>query len=116
MNPASAVKIITTLAALESLGPAFTWKTELYPLGSIADGILQGDLLLKGGGDPFLVEEQLRSMLKALKEQALSTLLETWCLMAVILILQSNRKRTWIIREVALTTPTPMRLYPTSNP
>ena len=67
MNPASAVKTITTLAALESLGPAFTWKTELYALGSVADGILQGDLLLKGGGDPFLVEEQLRSMLKALQ-------------------------------------------------
>jgi len=67
MNPASAVKTITTLTALESLGPAFTWKTELYALGTIADGILQGDLLLKGGGDPFLVEEQLRSMLKALQ-------------------------------------------------
>jgi serine-type D-Ala-D-Ala carboxypeptidase/endopeptidase (penicillin-binding protein 4) len=67
MNPASAVKTITTIAALETLGPAFTWKTELYALGSVADGILQGDLLLKGGGDPFLVEEQLRSMLKALQ-------------------------------------------------
>lgn len=67
MNPASTAKTITTLAALETLGPAFTWKTELYALGTVADGILQGDLLLKGGGDPFLVEEQLRSMLKALQ-------------------------------------------------
>ncbi len=67
MNPASAVKTITTLAALESLGPAFTWKTELYALGTVTDGTLRGDLLLKGGGDPFLVEEQLRSMLKALQ-------------------------------------------------
>jgi serine-type D-Ala-D-Ala carboxypeptidase/endopeptidase (penicillin-binding protein 4) len=71
MNPASAVKTITTLAALESLGPAFTWKTELYALGTVADGILQGDLLLKGGGDPFLVEEQLRSMLKALQRNGI---------------------------------------------
>jgi len=67
MNPASTVKIITTLAALETLGPAYTWKTELYALGPVMDGVLQGDLLLKGGGDPFLVEEQLRSMLKALQ-------------------------------------------------
>ena len=66
-NPASAIKTLTTLAALESLGPAFTWKTELYALGAIDNGVLQGDLLMKGGGDPFLVEEQLRNMLKALQ-------------------------------------------------
>ena len=38
MNPASAMKTITTLAALESLGPAFTWQTDLYALGPISDG------------------------------------------------------------------------------
>ena len=67
MNPASAVKTITTLAALESLGPAFTWQTELYALGPVEDGVLHGDLLMKGGGDPFLVEDQLRGMLKSLQ-------------------------------------------------
>ena len=67
MNPASAVKIITTFAALESLGPAFTWQTELYALGPIENGVLRGDLLVKGGGDPFLVEDQLRGMLKSLQ-------------------------------------------------
>ena len=66
-NPASSIKTLTTLAALETLGPAFTWKTELYALGPVSNGVLQGDLLMKGGGDPFLVEEQLRNMLKALK-------------------------------------------------
>ena len=66
-NPASAIKTLTTLAALEELGPAFTWNTELYALGPIDNGVLQGDLLMKGGGDPFLVEEQLRNMLKALQ-------------------------------------------------
>ncbi|MDG2175929.1 MAG: D-alanyl-D-alanine carboxypeptidase/D-alanyl-D-alanine-endopeptidase [Gammaproteobacteria bacterium] len=67
MNPASTIKTITTLAALESLGPAFTWQTELYPLGPINDGVLNGDLLMKGSGDPFLVEDQLRGMLKSLQ-------------------------------------------------
>ena len=67
MNPASAVKTITTFAALESLGPAFTWQTELYALGPIENGVLRGDLLVKGGGDPFLVEDQLRGMLKSLQ-------------------------------------------------
>lgn len=67
MNPASTMKLITTLAALETLGPAYTWKTELYGTGPVVNGELQGDLILKGSGDPFLVEEQLRSMLKALQ-------------------------------------------------
>ena len=67
MNPASAVKTVTTLAALESLGPSYTWRTDLYALGPIEDGVLRGDLLMKGGGDPFLVEDQLRGMLKSLQ-------------------------------------------------
>jgi D-alanyl-D-alanine carboxypeptidase/D-alanyl-D-alanine-endopeptidase (penicillin-binding protein 4) len=67
MNPASAIKTLTTFAALESLGPAFTWQTELYALGPIENGVLRGDLLMKGGGDPFLVEDQLRAMLKSLQ-------------------------------------------------
>ena len=67
MNPASAIKTVTTLAALESLGPAFTWQTELYALGPIQNGVLRGDLLMKGGGDPFMIEDQLRGMLKSLQ-------------------------------------------------
>lgn len=70
-NPASAIKTLTTLAALEELGPAFTWRTELYALGPVSNGVLQGDLLMKGGGDPFLVEEQLRNMLKALQRNGI---------------------------------------------
>ncbi len=66
-NPASSIKTLTTFSALEELGPAFTWRTELYALGPVSNGVLNGDLLMKGGGDPFLVEEQLRNMLKALQ-------------------------------------------------
>ena len=52
LNPASVIKIIPTLAALELLGPGYRWKTEVYTLGSIRDGVLQGDILFKGYGDP----------------------------------------------------------------
>ncbi len=70
MNPASSIKTVTTLAALELLGPAYTWHTELYTLGAVNDdGTLDGDLLIKGGGDPFLVEEYFRNMLKALQRR-----------------------------------------------
>ncbi|MDH7944829.1 D-alanyl-D-alanine carboxypeptidase/D-alanyl-D-alanine-endopeptidase [Pseudohongiella sp. SYSU M77423] len=69
LNPASTIKTLTTLAALDILGPTYTWRTELYALGAISDGTLNGDLLLRGGGDPFLVEEHFRSMLKTLQRR-----------------------------------------------
>ena len=58
-NPASTMKLLTTLVALDLLGPAYTWKTEVYALGNIEDGRLDGDLLIKGYGDPFLVNKRV---------------------------------------------------------
>jgi serine-type D-Ala-D-Ala carboxypeptidase/endopeptidase (penicillin-binding protein 4) len=57
-NPASTIKLVTTFTALEVLGPTYTWPTELYALGPIKQGVLQGDLVLKGYGDPNLVTEE----------------------------------------------------------
>jgi serine-type D-Ala-D-Ala carboxypeptidase/endopeptidase (penicillin-binding protein 4) len=54
MNPASTMKILTTYAALEELGPAFTWKTEAYASNPVTNGVLEGDLVIKGYGDPKL--------------------------------------------------------------
>src|SRR5262249_35659729 len=51
-NPASVMKLVTTLAALELLGPDYRWKTDAYLNGTLERGVLHGDLLLKGGGDP----------------------------------------------------------------
>src|SRR4026209_610318 len=48
MNPASVMKLATTYAALELLGPAYRWKTEAYAAGPLRDGVLEGDLVLKG--------------------------------------------------------------------
>ncbi len=63
-NPASVVKIVTTLVALDILGPAYTWKTEVYSLGEINGNVLDGDLLLKGYGDTFMVTERVWQMLR----------------------------------------------------
>ena len=52
MNPASVMKLVTTFAALELLGRDFRWRTGAYLGGTLADGALDGDLILKGGGDP----------------------------------------------------------------
>src|SRR6202167_6336144 len=57
MNPASVMKLVTTYAALELLGPAFTWNTSAYANGSMQGDVLEGDLVLKGGGDPKLTLE-----------------------------------------------------------
>ena len=50
-NPASAIKIITTLAALDVLGPAYLWPTEIYRSGRLNKGVFDGGLLIKGYGD-----------------------------------------------------------------
>lgn len=56
-NPASTMKVLTTWTALKVLGPAWTWDTEAWVHGEVRDGVLHGDLILKGYGDPFLVYE-----------------------------------------------------------
>lgn len=66
-NPASTVKLVTTWTALDKLGPTYTWPTQLYATGPVRDGVLQGDLVLKGYGDPYFVLEDFWSMLGQLR-------------------------------------------------
>ena len=71
MNPASVMKLVTTYAALELLGPAYRWKTEVYTVGALRDGVLEGDLVLKGYGDPKLDLEAFWVLLRALRGKGL---------------------------------------------
>ncbi|MBI2769339.1 MAG: D-alanyl-D-alanine carboxypeptidase/D-alanyl-D-alanine-endopeptidase [Burkholderiales bacterium] len=59
VNPASVAKLATTFAALELLGPAFAWSTPVYIDGPVQAGTLQGNLYIRGQGDPKLVVERL---------------------------------------------------------
>ena len=59
MNPASVMKLLTTFAALDLLGPAFTWRTETLSDAPPINGRIDGNLYLRGSGDPELVQEQL---------------------------------------------------------
>src|SRR5688572_14197877 len=61
VNPASLMKLLTTSAALDLLGPAWTWSTPVWLHGSIdtSRGVLEGDLVIKGSGDPKLVLERV---------------------------------------------------------
>lgn len=71
MNPASTMKLLTTYAGLELLGPAYTWKTEAYLDGKLDQGVLQGDLILKGYGDPKFNIEQFWLWLSELRARGL---------------------------------------------
>ena len=67
MNPASTMKILTTLTALDVLGPNYRWQTLVYTDGFIRNGILKGDLYLQGTGDPKLAPESLAKLIKNLR-------------------------------------------------
>ena len=69
MNPASVMKLLTTFAGLEILGPAYNWKTEIYVNGPVVDGVLKGDLIFKGYGDPELTVERFWLMLRELRQR-----------------------------------------------
>jgi D-alanyl-D-alanine carboxypeptidase/D-alanyl-D-alanine-endopeptidase (penicillin-binding protein 4) len=71
MNPASTMKLLTTFAALETLGPAYRWKTEVYLDGTLENGVLHGNLVFKGYGDPKLNIEQFWLWLRELRQRGL---------------------------------------------
>ena len=69
MSPASVMKLVTTFAALDQLGPAFTWKTRFYIDGTLDNGVINGNLVIRGGGDPKWVIERIEADFKALQQR-----------------------------------------------
>lgn len=67
MNPASVMKLVTTYAALEQLGPTYVWRTPVYLDGVQDNGAFRGTVYIKGSGDPKLVSERLWLMLGRLQ-------------------------------------------------
>jgi len=67
MPPASVAKAVTTMFALDRLGPGRRFKTQLIATGPISNGVLKGDLVLRGGGDPTLSTDDLFNMASRLK-------------------------------------------------
>ena len=72
MPPASTAKAITALYALEALGPAYRFQTRLIATGPISGGIVQGDLILAGGGDPTLSTDDLADMAANLRARGVT--------------------------------------------
>lgn len=74
MNPASVMKLLTTYAALDRLGPAYTWRTELLSDAAPRDGRLDAPLYLRGSGDPKLTVEAFWLLLRQLRARGIHTL------------------------------------------
>ncbi len=71
LNPASTIKLLTTFAALDQLGPAFQWTTEAHATAALQGDVLPGDLVLRGSGDPRLTLENFWLMLRNLRARGL---------------------------------------------
>jgi D-alanyl-D-alanine carboxypeptidase/D-alanyl-D-alanine-endopeptidase (penicillin-binding protein 4) len=72
--PASVMKILPTFAALDLLGPAYTWKTRALADGPVTHGVLKGNLYLKGGGDPLMTIERWWRFVSDLRQTGLKTI------------------------------------------
>ncbi|MGI4777844.1 MAG: D-alanyl-D-alanine carboxypeptidase/D-alanyl-D-alanine endopeptidase [Janthinobacterium lividum] len=73
MNPASIMKLVTTYAALDLLGAAYTWTTPVFVDGPVHDGVLEGNLHIQGQGDPKLVLERLWLLLRRVQGLGIRT-------------------------------------------
>jgi D-alanyl-D-alanine carboxypeptidase/D-alanyl-D-alanine-endopeptidase (penicillin-binding protein 4) len=67
-NPASLTKLLTTYAALDLLGPAWTWRTGVWLAGPLRAGVLDGDLVVRGSGDPTLTLERTWLLLERVRQ------------------------------------------------
>ena len=68
VNPASLMKLVTTSAALDLLGPAWAWSTPVWIQGTALNGVLDGNLVIKGTGDPKFVQERLWQVLRRVQQ------------------------------------------------
>ena len=73
MNPASIMKLVTTYAALDLLGAAYTWTTPVFVDGPVRNGVLEGNLYIQGQGDPKLVFERLWLLLRRVQGLGIRT-------------------------------------------
>jgi len=70
-TPASVIKVLTTYAAVLKLGFNYRWPTQFYRHGSLKNGILYGDLVIKGYGDPTLESDHIEEIVAQIKAQGI---------------------------------------------
>ncbi len=70
-TPASVIKVLTTYAAVLKLGFDYRWPTKFYTTGILNGGILKGDLLVKGFGDPTLSSKNLEKIVSYIRAEGI---------------------------------------------
>lgn len=71
-TPASVIKVLTTYAAVLKLGFDYRFPTRFYSTGSLRDGVLHGDLVIKGFGDPTLGSKDLKKIVANIRAKGIS--------------------------------------------
>lgn len=71
LNPASVMKLVTSFVALNQLGPDYVWKTDVWAEGPVREGVLEGDLVIKGYGDPTLTLERMWLLQRELRARGI---------------------------------------------
>lgn len=71
MQPASTMKLLTAIVSLEKLGPTYRGRTEIRSRAKLFDGVLEGDLILRGRADPDLDADSFRIMLQSLRNNGI---------------------------------------------
>lgn len=95
---ASTSKLLTSMAALDLLGPAYCWRTRAYLSGPLTQGRLLGDLVIRGGGDAMLTSADLLQWFREIQTQGLR---EVWGDIVI------NREAFRLRPEDLATTPEP---------
>ena len=70
-TPASVIKVLATYAAVLKLGFDYRWPTQFYTTGALKNGVLRGDLFVKGFGDPTLSAKDLESIVASIKAKGI---------------------------------------------
>ncbi len=74
MTPASVTKVVTTLYGFAELGADYRFRTRLRTNGAVRGAVLEGDLILEGGGDPVLDSDELGILADGLLEQGITSI------------------------------------------
>ena len=74
LRPASTMKLVTAITALDKLGGAYQFRTQLYHTGTIDNGRLNGDLYCVGGFDPMIDRDDVRAMAQQLHQMGIDTI------------------------------------------
>ena len=98
--PASTTKVMTTIAALKILGEDYSFQTSLLTSGEVVEGVLHGNVYLRGGGDPTLTTDDLRDLAVALQDTGINNVTGSFIFDDTLLIHTDQ-----IDRKISMTAP-----------